>query len=122
MSDIALDADGDVDVVNNSIYLNDGLEAIRQHMQIRFQLFLGEWFLDEEAGVPWFRDVLIKNPSFVVVQEILKTVVLDTPGVIELLAFDFSYDAKVREANLSFQALTTDGFIDFNQIVEVSNG
>lgn len=113
---------GDLAVVNNSLVLVDGADAIRQHLQVRFGLFLGEWFLDEELGVPWFRDVLVKNPSFIVVQETLKGVVLDTPGVLELEQFSFEYDNATRVATLDFRCLTTEGFIDFSQEVEVGGG
>ena len=128
MSSIALVNDatdpfnGDLAVVNNSLVLVDGADAIRQHLQVRFGLFLGEWFLDEELGVPWFRDVLVKNPSFVVVQEVLKGVILDTPGVVELERFSFDYDPLTRVATLAFRCLSTDGFIDFSQEVEVGEG
>ncbi len=104
---------GDLQLTNNSLTLTDGLEAIRQHLQGRFQLFYGEWFLDIEEGVPWFQDILGSKQSFVVVQEILKGVILDTPGVLQLLTFKFDYVAATREVILEFQALTTDGVIDF---------
>lgn len=113
--------DGDLDLENNEIVLIDGADAIRQHLQIRFQFFLGEWFLDIEIGVPWFRDILIKKPSFAVVQEVLKTVVLDTPGVLQLMQFSFDFDSPSREADLEFQCLSDDGVIDFSQIVEVGS-
>lgn len=125
MSCFQLDTDveseffGDFYIDNNSLVMIDGLSAIRQHMTIRFQIFLGEWFLDLRIGVPWFRDILIKNPSFNVVQEILKGVILDTPGAIQIITFDFGYTNNSREVSLEFSALTTDGFLDFSQIVEL---
>lgn len=118
MSSFQLDADGDLQITKNSLTLTTSAEAIRQHLQIRFQIFLGEWFLDEDVGVPWFRDVLVKGPSFAVVQEVLKKVILETPGVVELQKFDFTFDATTRQASLNFSALTTEGVINFSQIVE----
>jgi len=120
MSSFQLDqATGDLLIVNNSLSLTTGLEAIRQHMQCRFRLFLGEWFLDESLGVPYYQDILVKKPSFNVVQEVLKNTALETVGVIELTQFNFEYDANAREANLDFRCLTEEGFIDFSQIVEI---
>lgn len=111
--------DGDIQVTDNSLTLTEGVERIRQHLQVRFRLFFGEWFLNTELGVPWFRDVLVKNPAFVVVHEVLKGVVLDTPGVLELERFAFEYDNTIRAMSLDFRCLSTDGFIDFTQPVGI---
>ena len=119
MSSFQLDNEGELQITNNSLTLTEGVEAIRQHLKARFQLFLGEWFLDTDIGVPWFRDILIKKPSFVVVQEILKNTVLDTPGVLELTAFEFDFNSTIREANFEFSCLTDEGPIDFSQIIEI---
>lgn len=120
MSSFQLDqSTGDLQIANNSLSLTTGREAIRQHLQCRFRLFLGEWFLDTDQGVPWFRDVLIKQSSFAVVKEILKTVILDTPGVISITVFDFDYDGTTREATLTFSCLTEEGVIDFTQVVTI---
>lgn len=113
--------DGDLDLTNNEVTTVDGADAIRQHLQIRFQFFLGEWFLDVTIGVPWFRDILIKQPSFPVVQDVLKNTALDTPGVIELTKFVFDFVSSDREASLEFDCLSDEGPIDFSQIVEVAS-
>lgn len=119
MSSFQLDpTTGDLLITNNSLTLTTGIEAIRQHMQCRFRLFLGEWFLDTTLGVPWFRDILIKRPAFVVVREILKKVILETPGVLEILKFEFDFVGQTRTAKLVFAALTTEGVIDYTQLVE----
>lgn len=119
MSSFQLDRDGDLLLTNNSLTLTTGLEAIRQHLQCKFRLFMGEWFLDLDAGVPWFQEVFKKNTSFVVLQEIFKDTILSTPGVIELKTFNFDYDRQRREASLDFQCLTKEGLIDFTQAVDV---
>lgn len=119
MSSIKLDNAGDIQVVDNSIILTEGLDAIRQHLFVKFRFFEGEWFLDTTLGVPYFREILIKNPSLAVVQEQLKAVILDTPGVLELIRFEFEFNNATRQANLDFEALTEEGPIDFSQIIQV---
>ncbi len=119
MSSFKLDSTGDLEVVDNKISLTSGADGVKQHLQERFQLFLSEWFLDTTLGVPYYRDILIKNPSFAVVQEILKTTALDTPGVIELTRFDFEFDSSTRTADLDFEVVSTQGLIDFTQVIGV---
>lgn len=119
MSSFLLTTAGDLELSNNELKLTEGVDAIRQHLVEKFRLYLGEYFLDTSVGVPWFQEILIKAPSFTVVQERLKAVILSTPGVLGLTRFAFDFNAVTREAALDFQALVTDGFIDFSQIVEI---
>lgn len=117
--DIQLDDNLDLLVTNNSLNLNMGSNAIRQHLRTKLGLFLGEWFLDTTVGVPWFRDVLVKNPNFVVIQDMLKDQILSTPGVIALERFDFDYVSGTRNLSLDFTVSSTEGFIDYTQLVGV---
>lgn len=112
--------DGDIAVENNDVSFVDGADGIAQHMQIRYRLFLGEWFLNTSLGVPWFRDVLVKPASLPVVQDVLKEVALETPGVIEITKFIFGFDSATREISLAINVFSDDGPIDFAQIVEVA--
>lgn len=118
MSSFQLDNDGDLQITNNAFSLTEGIEAIRQHLQCKFRLFLGEWFLDLDVGVPWFQEVFRKQTTFVVLQEIFKETILTTPGVIQLLTFTFDYDNFTREAVVNFSCQTTEGLLDFTQVVE----
>ena len=62
-------------------------EEVQQNLWLRFQFFLGEWFLDQRAGVPWFQQILgIKN-SDANVSQILQRVITTCPGVATLTSF-----------------------------------
>jgi len=119
MSSLKLNPDGDLDFTNNKLSLTSGIDAIRQHIQERFRTFFGEWMLDTTIGVPWFQQILVKAPLFPVVQQILKIVIVSTPGVLELIDFIFDFDPETREASLDFAARTTDGDLDFSVLVEI---
>lgn len=111
---------GDFEITDNALTLTTGAEAIRQHLQCRFRLFLGEWFLDTSQGVPWFTEILKKQQTFSVVREILKKVILETPGVISITKFNFDFEPTERTATLEFACLSTDGPIDFTDINAIS--
>jgi len=119
MNAILLDSTGDIDVTANSISTVTGAAAITQHLRVRMQMFLGEWFLDETLGVPWFRDVLIKSPSAIVINEMLKNVILDTPGIIGILTFNFEIDTPSRLATLEFSCLSQEGEVNFSEEIEI---
>ncbi|HEX5035075.1 MAG TPA: hypothetical protein VFW62_11390 [bacterium] len=119
MSSWALDENGDLETTGNRLTLTQGREAIRQHLQVKFRLFLGEWFLDRSLGVPYFEKILLKNPNLVEVSDFLKVYILETPGVTGLESFQFAFDLQGRELRLEFRANTIDGPIDFVQVVEI---
>ena len=116
MSDLALDIDGDLLVSNDSLSLVEGDDAIVQHLTIRFKFVLGEWFLDTRVGIPYFGEILIRNPDLSRVRAIFKQVILDTPGIDSLEEFSLTVDAATRKATLTFRARKTDGeILEFNE-------
>lgn len=119
MSSFLLDADGDLDTTSNQISLTSGADAVRQHLWEKFRIFLGEWSFDLTIGFPWYRDILIKKPSFVVVQAVTKDYILKTPGILEMTDFGFDYNPATRVADLDFKALTDEGEIDFSELIDV---
>ena len=119
MSSLLLDDTGDLDITDSQLSLTSGLQAIQQHLQVKLRIFLGEWFLNTDVGVPYYRDVLIKSPNFVQVSATLKTEILETTGVLELSSFEFDYDNEIRAFTLDFKTLTEEGVIDFSQEIEV---
>lgn len=52
--DLELDHDGDLVLDGGKLSLTRGIEAVAQRLKIRLSLLLGEFFLDPEAGFPWF--------------------------------------------------------------------
>lgn len=116
MSDIALDTDGDLLIENNSLVLARGDDAIVQQLLIRFKFFLGEWFLDTRIGVPYFGEILIKNPDLSRVRGIFKQLILTTPGIASLESFALEVEGVTRKATVTFRARKTDGeILNFNE-------
>lgn len=116
MSDFKLDIDGDGDLVieNGDLVLVDGSEAVRQNLLQNLRMFRGEWFLAQDQGVPYYENILIKNPNPDVVDGALKSVIINTPGVLELLSFTLDYDDSNRRLTLDFEVRVSDGTLIFN--------
>ena len=110
---IGIDASGDIDIENGQLVMVEGQEEIRQHLEQRLRSFLGEWFLDQTIGIPYFDDILKKNVIPSEVESIFINEILSTPGVVRLLTFDLTLDKDVRRLNLTFMAETVDGIVDF---------
>ncbi len=99
----------DIELSNERMTLVDGNEAIAQHLRVRLQFFLGEWFLDISEGIPFFREVFTKITSQTVVRSIFRQVIVETPGISQVSEFNFQYNPLTREANLQFDAVLDDG-------------
>lgn len=120
MSDLRLNALGDLDIVNGDLRLTQGSDAIRQHILQRLRTFLGEWFLDISVGVPYYQSILVKNPNFAIVEPLLKDTILTTPGVIELLSFELDYISETRKLFLRFNARTANETLVFAEELEAA--
>lgn len=116
MADLLLTPGGDIDLSTNDAQLVTGSAEIVQHLRIRLKFFLGEYFLNILLGVPYIQQILRKRPRLAIVQDILRRVVLSTPGVIEILSFSFGLDSVTRRLTVDLRAKITGGeVIDFSE-------
>lgn len=102
---------GDLDIQNHRLVLLDGVAYIRQKLAARFKFFLGEWFLDQREGVPYYRDVFVKNPNLDLIRSLFRRLILGTPGVLSLPRFELVYDEANRRASFDFEAVVTGGTV-----------
>ena len=106
----------DLDLSSDGIELIEGDDEMIQKLVIRFQFFLGEWFLDRRIGIPYFQSVLVKNPNIPFVRSVFRQTILTTPGVADLQNYDLDYDPLTRKLEVDFEAVKDDGAIlDFNR-------
>lgn len=119
MSDLTLNSDWDFQIENADLKIIEDKQALVQFLKQRIQLFFGEWFLDSSLGVPYYQEVLVKSPGRDAVDAVFKKVILETPGIVELQSFEFDYNNATRTLNVSFRARSTEGVIDFNEVIEI---
>ena len=86
-----------------------GTDSVLQLVTQRIKFFLGEWFLDNSAGLPWFQQILVKNADQSTVDGLLRDCILGTPGVVALLAYTSSQKRALRQYSISFTILTATG-------------
>jgi hypothetical protein len=114
--DLQLDSDHDLEIGDDGdLILVEDLDSIVQHLTIRLQFFLGEWFLDERIGFPYFEEVLRKAPDLNVVRSLFRDAILTTPGVLAVTELNLDYDGTTRTLSVSFRAATTEGPLTFDQ-------
>jgi len=108
MINLALGDDGDIYTQNYQLARISGNEQMAQRISTRLKLFLAEWFLDTGQGVPWFEQILVKNPRRTLVFGVLKRTILETPGVQELTSFDI-VERDDRKIMVQFTVTTSNG-------------
>lgn len=125
MADISLDLNPasptykDLLVVDGDLILTAdanpaGTNNIQQNILQRLSFFLGEWFLDNTQGLPYYQQILIKNPDQSKIDAIFVNSILGTPGVTQLLSYTFTPVFASRLLKVSFSALTTAGKVNYS--------
>jgi hypothetical protein len=116
MADIKLSS-GDIDLSGSQFSLTRGNDAIAQHVSIRLQLFQGEWFLDTRVGIPYYRDILVKNPNLPAIGSIFQEVISTTTGIKSIGNFNLEFLRTERILNVTFQAASEDSdeILDYSE-------
>ena len=106
-----------IDQTTGDIQLVDGAARVGQQTKITLLLFLGEWFMDTSFGVPYFEDVLVKNPRWGTVNAVLRARIGDVPdsGRIRRLTLDFN--RSTRELSVTFEEETALGLVGPHNVV-----
>jgi hypothetical protein len=112
--DIKLTTAGDWSVVAGDLELVSGADAIVQSVRIRLQFFKGEWFLDWNAGIPYFQSVFAKISNPQLLQDIFRKAILETVGINAIQNLTLTIDGASRGLAVSFQAETDVGLLDFS--------
>lgn len=112
--DFKLDADGDLAVEAGDLVLLSDLEALKQSVQIRLQFFLGEWYLNQAVGIPYYQSVLVKNPNPAVLDSTFRQALLDTPGILDVSSLVIEVDAATRTGTVTFRASSDLGEFDMS--------
>lgn len=84
-----------------------GREEVAQRLRYRLNTHVGEWVLNVELGVPWREEILKKAPDLQVVGGLLRTLIVETPGVDRILRFDLDVGVD-RILILDFAVGTTE--------------
>jgi hypothetical protein len=77
-------------------------QEFAQKLNQRFGFGKGEWFLDQNQGFPWLQGVLgLKNPSVPAVVNLVRSVILGTPGALRILGLNSSFNRTTRQISIT---------------------
>jgi hypothetical protein len=112
MNDIYLDPlTGDLSVTGLDLHIVKGAEAVKQNIQIKLKLWVGEYFLDTEFGTPYLESILGKQISLNAAIAALKQSILEVTDVDSITDFSYNFSRQTRTIDVNFMAHTPFGII-----------
>lgn len=113
----ALNSNNDLIIEKGSFKLVKDAAEILQHVRTRLLFYVGEWFLDINAGTPHFQNIFTKPANLANIESILKSRILNTDEVLTLLEFSMAYEGEsVRRLTINFSAETPYGIIENEKV------
>lgn len=102
MKDILLNGDGDL-LINpvGDISLTD---SVQQAIAVRLRWFAGEWRLGKDIGMPYFEEILIKNPDTSRIEQIVRDEILSVDEVEDVKSVVCDVLPEIRTAFIRYEA------------------
>lgn len=110
--------DYDLDITDGDLSFVTGIEAKRQHIEMRLRTWLAETPYDRAAGVPYLQVIFRRGTTLQAVEFILTQIVADTPGVLEVLDLTPTLDRATRVLSVTGRARVAEGEVDFSALAE----
>ena len=85
--------------------------GIQQRISQVLKTIAGEWFLDLDYGLPYFEQILVKNPNLPSVQDIFRRALLSVKGVSSVERLTLSLDTPNRILRVDWVVLTDLGLL-----------
>lgn len=104
--DLLLDANNDL-VITTDLQFSTGVTAVAQSCRIALQMFKGEWFLNLDAGIPYWQSLLGKKSeaAIKVAQVEFAAALRAVAGVAKVLKCDVNFDGPTRKMSVDWQVL-----------------
>ncbi len=117
MKDILLDENGDLKLSETGdIQITD---SVVQAISIRLRWFQNEWKLGPELGIPYYEEVLTKNPSIASLEDRMLSAIYDVEEVTDVENLTLKLDAHTRKLSVSFRVYAGDKAIEGRLTLDV---
>lgn len=78
------------------------VEAAVQKARVRFDFWLGEWFLDTSQGFPYLERVFVKGGDLPLVESLFRRTLLGVPEIDSVLSLTLDLDRATRELSVDW--------------------
>nr|DAM87611.1 MAG TPA: Protein of unknown function (DUF2634) [Caudoviricetes sp.] len=105
-SDFELDSDGWDLVITDDIGIVENAAMTSQDSKFSLQLIQGEVFDDNRIGMPWLTDMVSPQVSIAAKKQIIRDIIMTTPGAIEITRLEVVVDNESGIASAVFEGIT----------------
>jgi hypothetical protein len=105
-------ATGDIDLSKGLRFTSSLVEYVSQRLGENLSLFLGEWFLDQRQGIPYFQKIIgsrARPVDLALFESIFRRAILKTAGVASVRNFAIRFDRSTRVLAVYGDAITKNG-------------
>lgn len=110
-SDFSLDSNSWDLVITDDIGIVENAAMTSQDSKFSLQLIQGEVFDDNRIGMPWLTDMVSPQVSIAAKKQIIRDVIMSTPGAMELTNIEIAVDTDSAIATCEFEGITDNGEI-----------
>lgn len=107
--DLQLSASGDLQITGGDLQLVDDVSCIIQAVRCRLQFWQGEWFIDQNQGMPYFTTIFVKNANLSLIKSIFRRAIETAPGILSVTKCEVSLNAHTRVLTVTWQAIASTG-------------
>jgi hypothetical protein len=101
-------------------FTNDYLEYMAQKVRSAISLFLGEWYLNKNLGIPYIPTTMEKIDHRPLLETALQVTISNVKGIKKLLLFNPSFDVRERLLKVRFIAqCENDEILEMNEDIPV---
>lgn len=105
-SDLELDSDEWDLVITDDIGIVENAAMTSQDSKFSLQLIQGEVFDDNRIGMPWLTDMVSPQVSIAAKKQIIRDIIMTTPGAIEITRLEVAVDNESWIASAVFEGIT----------------
>lgn len=109
--DFALDLETrDIPITGGKLAeVTDHLLEVQQRVAIAYKTHLGEWPFDENRGLPWSEEFMVKGPDLNQLSSRLYAYTLTIEGVTGVRSLDIEFSQADRELVITVDIETSEG-------------
>lgn len=108
-SDLSLDSNSWDLVITDDIGIVENAAMTSQDSKFSLQLIQGEVFDDNRIGMPWLTDMVSPQVSIAAKKQIIRDIIMTTPGAIEITLLEVVVDNESGIASAVFEGITDNG-------------
>lgn len=103
--DLLLDENGDLKISYGDLQLTGDENTVKQRIKLALLTFKGEWFLNEDLGIPYYQEILGQKNSLDSIKSIFIDAIQRIDGVKELQSLNIKLDDSSRNILIQFAVI-----------------